>query len=146
MKPQAEVWQEAKSLLWRYRKGLGIGFALMIVNRLMGFVFPGSSKFLIDNVIGKDQAGLLVPLVHRRRRCNLGSGRNDLRALSGREHRRARGHYGDAPPRSGARHAAADPFFRRDAIGRPHFAHHDRRRGHSQPYRHGHHSARRRRP
>ncbi len=62
-RPRAEVWQEAKSLLWRYRRGLGIGFVLMIVNRLMGFVLPGSSKFLIDNVIGKDQAGLLVPLV-----------------------------------------------------------------------------------
>ena len=62
-RPRAEVWREAKSLLWSYRKGLGIGFALMIVNRLAGFVLPASSKFLIDNVIGKGQAGLLVPLV-----------------------------------------------------------------------------------
>ncbi len=62
-RPRAEVRQEAKSLPWSYRKGLGIGFALMIVNRLAGFVLPASSKFLIDNVIGKGQAGLLVPLV-----------------------------------------------------------------------------------
>ncbi len=62
-RPRAEVWGEAKRLLWSYRRGLGIGFALMIVNRLAGFVLPASSKFLIDNVIGKDQAGLLVPLV-----------------------------------------------------------------------------------
>jgi len=34
----------------------------MIVNRLAGFVLPGSSKFLIDNVIGQGQTGLLVPL------------------------------------------------------------------------------------
>ncbi len=66
MRPQklrAEVWQEAKSLLWSYRRGLGIGFVLMIVNRLAGFVLPASSKFLIDDVIGKGQAGLLIPLV-----------------------------------------------------------------------------------
>lgn len=66
MRPQklrVEVWQEAKSLLWSYRRGLGIGFALMIVNRLAGFVLPASSKFLIDDVIGKGQAGLLIPLV-----------------------------------------------------------------------------------
>ena len=35
----------------------------MIVNRLAGFVLPGSSKFLIDNGIGKEQASLLLPLV-----------------------------------------------------------------------------------
>ena len=35
----------------------------MIVNRLAGFVLPGSTKFLIDNVIGQGQTGLLVPLV-----------------------------------------------------------------------------------
>ena len=62
-RPRAEVWREARNLLWRYRRGLGIGFALMIVNRLGGFVRPGSTKFLIDNVLGRGQAGLLVPLV-----------------------------------------------------------------------------------
>jgi ABC-type multidrug transport system fused ATPase/permease subunit len=62
MRPRAEVWREARSLLWSYRRGLGIGFALMIVNRLAGFVLPASSKFLIDNVIGQGQAELLVPL------------------------------------------------------------------------------------
>ena len=63
MRPRAEVWREARDLLWTYRRGLRIGFALMIVNRLAGFVLPASSKFLIDNVIGQGQAGLLVPLV-----------------------------------------------------------------------------------
>ena len=63
MKPRAEVWREARDLLWRYRRGLGVGFALMIVNRLAGFVLPGSSKVLIDNVLGQGRAGLLVPLV-----------------------------------------------------------------------------------
>ena len=34
----------------------------MVVNRLAGFVLPLTSKFLIDNVIGKHQASLLMPL------------------------------------------------------------------------------------
>lgn len=59
---RSEVWREARELLWSYRKSLSIGFGLMIINRLAGFALPGSSKFLIDNVIGKGQAGLLLPL------------------------------------------------------------------------------------
>lgn len=61
-RPRAEVWREARELLWSYRRSLGIGFALMIVNRLAGFVLPASSKFLIDNVVGQGQTGLLLPL------------------------------------------------------------------------------------
>ncbi|UCF42212.1 MAG: ABC transporter ATP-binding protein [Gemmatimonadota bacterium] len=34
----------------------------MIVNRLAGLVLPGSSKFLIDDVVGQGQAALLLPL------------------------------------------------------------------------------------
>lgn len=59
---RSEVWREARELLWSYRKSLSIGFGLMIINRLAGFILPGSSKFLIDNVIGKGQVGLLLPL------------------------------------------------------------------------------------
>lgn len=62
-KPRSAVWQEARELLWTYRRSLGIGFALMIVNRLAGFVLPASSKVLIDNVVGQGRAGLLIPLV-----------------------------------------------------------------------------------
>src|SRR5437773_1418239 len=35
----------------------------MLINRLAGLVLPASSKFLIDNVIGKHQAALLPILV-----------------------------------------------------------------------------------
>ncbi len=62
-RPRAEVWREARDLLWTYRRGLGIGFALMIVNRLAGFVLPGSTKILIDNVLGEGRSEWLVPLV-----------------------------------------------------------------------------------
>ncbi len=42
---------------------LGLGFVLMVINKVAGFVLPYSSKFLIDNVVGKHQTGLLRPLV-----------------------------------------------------------------------------------
>ena len=48
----------------RPRRGLlALGFVLMVINKVAGFVLPYSSKFLIDNVVGKHQTGLLRPLV-----------------------------------------------------------------------------------
>jgi ABC-type multidrug transport system fused ATPase/permease subunit len=48
----------------RPRRGvLLLGFGLMVINRLCGFVLPYSSKFLIDDVVGKHQTALLRPLV-----------------------------------------------------------------------------------
>jgi subfamily B ATP-binding cassette protein MsbA len=54
------VWREARDLVWTHRRRLSIGFALLMVNRLSGLVLPGTSKYLIDDVIGKRQGGLLV--------------------------------------------------------------------------------------
>jgi ABC-type multidrug transport system fused ATPase/permease subunit len=45
------------------RKILALGFVLMIISRVCGLVLPTSSKYLIDNVIGKHQLSLLTPLV-----------------------------------------------------------------------------------
>ena len=48
----------------RPRRGLlALGFVLMVINKVAGFVLPYSSKFLIDNVVSKHQVGLLRPLV-----------------------------------------------------------------------------------
>ncbi len=48
----------------RPRRGiLAIGFVLMVVNRLCGLVLPASTKFLIDDVLGKHHLQLLAPLV-----------------------------------------------------------------------------------
>jgi ABC-type multidrug transport system fused ATPase/permease subunit len=58
----ASAWQEARRIMWRHRVYLAVGLAVMLVNRLAGLVLPATSKFLIDNVIGKHQAQLLVPL------------------------------------------------------------------------------------
>lgn len=46
----------------RHKRSLTIGFSLMLVNRLSGLVLPASSKFLIDDVIGKQRPELLLPL------------------------------------------------------------------------------------
>ncbi|HEY4977582.1 MAG TPA: ABC transporter ATP-binding protein [Candidatus Acidoferrum sp.] len=48
----------------RPRRGiLLLGFVLMAINRLAGLVLPGSTKYLIDDVVGKKQVHLLVPIV-----------------------------------------------------------------------------------
>ena len=49
----SNAWLEAKSLVWNYRYRLALGAVLMIVSRLAGLVLPASSKYLIDDVIGK---------------------------------------------------------------------------------------------
>ncbi len=59
----SSAWGEARALVHAHRRRLALGLALMLVNRLMGFVLPATSKYLIDDVIGKRQVDLLVPLV-----------------------------------------------------------------------------------
>ena len=62
MKVTRGAWQEARALIWARRRRLAAGLMLMLVNRLSGFVLPATSKFLVDDVIGKGRADLLVPL------------------------------------------------------------------------------------
>lgn len=45
------------------RKILAWGFVLMVISRICGLVLPISSKYLIDQVIGKHRLSLLGPLV-----------------------------------------------------------------------------------
>jgi len=58
----ANAWAETRELLHKHRAKLAIGLSLMLVNRIVGFVLPYTSKVLIDDVIGKQRADLLVPL------------------------------------------------------------------------------------
>ncbi|MEO6447448.1 MAG: ABC transporter ATP-binding protein [Gemmatimonadaceae bacterium] len=58
----ARAWSETRALMWTHRKSLGVGFLLMLVNRLSGLVLPASSKYLIDDVLSKQRVDLLVPL------------------------------------------------------------------------------------
>ncbi|MCU0624658.1 MAG: ABC transporter ATP-binding protein/permease [Gemmatimonadaceae bacterium] len=56
------AWAEARALLWTHRRSVGIGLVLMLVSRAAGLVLPGSSKWLIDDVLTKGDRTLLVPL------------------------------------------------------------------------------------
>jgi ABC-type multidrug transport system fused ATPase/permease subunit len=56
------AWREARELMWARRSRLALGLGLMLVNRLAGLVLPATSKFLIDDIIGKHRADLLTPL------------------------------------------------------------------------------------
>jgi ABC-type multidrug transport system fused ATPase/permease subunit len=54
-----DVWE----LIEPRKAILALGFGLMLINRVAGLVLPGSTKFLIDNVIGKHQRQLLLPII-----------------------------------------------------------------------------------
>jgi len=56
------AWKEARDLIWARRWRLLLGLGLMLVGRVAGLVLPASSKYLIDEVIGKHRTDLLVPL------------------------------------------------------------------------------------
>ncbi len=54
-----EVWPYVRPQRWL----LFIGLLLMVVNRAAGLVLPGSTKFVVDNILGKHQIQYLVPVV-----------------------------------------------------------------------------------
>jgi subfamily B ATP-binding cassette protein MsbA len=56
------AWREARELVWAHRRRLLLGLVLMLVSRLAGLVLPASSKWLIDEVIGKQRTDLLMPI------------------------------------------------------------------------------------
>lgn len=66
-KPKKKVDWKALPEIWeliRPRTGiLLLGLVLMVINRVSGFALPLSSKYLFDNVIGKKQVNLLLPIV-----------------------------------------------------------------------------------
>jgi len=65
-KSAAETWKALPEVwaLLHPRKGvLLLGFGLMAVNRVCGLVLPASTKFLVDNIIGKRQTQFLLWLI-----------------------------------------------------------------------------------
>ncbi len=56
------AWRETRELVWQHRRRLGLGLTLMLASRLAGLVLPGSSKWLIDEVVIKKRTELLMPI------------------------------------------------------------------------------------
>jgi subfamily B ATP-binding cassette protein MsbA len=57
------LWPDIRELILPRRGLLLAGFFLMLINRSAGLVLPASTKFLIDDVIGKNRRDLLLPLL-----------------------------------------------------------------------------------
>jgi subfamily B ATP-binding cassette protein MsbA len=62
------AWQEARALIYASRGRLAAGLALMLVSRVAVVVLPASAKFLIDDVMGKQNYALLPQLGQSARR------------------------------------------------------------------------------
>jgi subfamily B ATP-binding cassette protein MsbA len=54
-----DIW----ALMRPRRRILAIGLVLMAINRSSGLVLPASTKYLIDDVIGKKNTEMLLPLM-----------------------------------------------------------------------------------
>lgn len=57
--PIENVWREARELIWAHRHRLALGLGLMLISRVAGLVLPATSKYLVDDVIGKNHTALL---------------------------------------------------------------------------------------
>ena len=56
------LWPDIWALVKPRRGILALGLVLIAINRVSGVVLPYSTRFLIDNVINKRQASMLLPL------------------------------------------------------------------------------------
>src|SRR6185437_2414789 len=57
------VWPMISELIRPRRGLLAFSFLLLLIGRLCGLVLPAAPKYLLDDVIGKHRANLLLPLV-----------------------------------------------------------------------------------
>ena len=49
-------WDEARTLMWRYRYRLTLGLGMMLVSNLAGLVLPAMSRYIIDVVVPEGRA------------------------------------------------------------------------------------------
>ncbi|MEP6995943.1 MAG: ABC transporter ATP-binding protein, partial [Acidobacteriota bacterium] len=61
--PLSVLLRDAAELVRARRGRLGLGFGLLLVSRLAGLVLPGTTKILLDDVVGKGRRDLLFPIV-----------------------------------------------------------------------------------
>ena len=58
-----ELWPDIWAMVRPRRAILLFGFGLIVVSRLCGLVLPASTRYLIDDIIGRHHASMLLPLV-----------------------------------------------------------------------------------
>ncbi len=58
-----DAWPAVWTIVKPRRALLAVGLVLMAINRVAGLVLPASTKFLVDDVIGKHRSDMLLPLV-----------------------------------------------------------------------------------
>ncbi len=61
--PLKVILRDAAELISARRGRLALGFGLLLVSRLCGLVLPGTTKVLLDDVIGKGRRDLLLTIV-----------------------------------------------------------------------------------
>ena len=61
--PLKVILRDAAELLQARKGRLALGLGLLLLSRVAGLVLPGTSKILLDDVIGKGRRQLLVPIV-----------------------------------------------------------------------------------
>ena len=59
----SHIWRDLSTLMWPRRKLFILGLILTFINRAASLVLPGSTKFLIDDVIQKHRQDLLTPII-----------------------------------------------------------------------------------
>ena len=55
----SKAFIEARALVWTHRWRLALGLSLMLVTRGVSLVLPASTKYVIDEVIGKGRGDML---------------------------------------------------------------------------------------
>ena len=55
----SKAFAEAKELIWHHRWRLALGLVLMLISRSLSLVLPASTKYVIDEVIGKGRGDML---------------------------------------------------------------------------------------
>src|SRR4051794_17508552 len=58
----SHIYRDLRDLIWPRRKLFLMGLVLVFINRAAGLVLPGSTKFLIDDVVQKRREELLIPI------------------------------------------------------------------------------------
>ena len=130
------MWPDIREMMHPRQRILAIGFGLMIISRICGLVLPVSTKFLIDNVIGKKQMQSAAPLVLAVVAATIIQGITSFANHSTGFQSRATIDRRNAPQGPGAHRTASGLVLRRQQVRNAGVAHHDRRGRHPQLARH----------